>query len=92
MREIDRRGARLEEQDQDEASALFGRRPAGWREVDAEIERRAIAAGRAERPALLRFLVRRSLRREALLGAGASRAGRRARAGDRSAAALNPSP
>jgi aminoglycoside phosphotransferase (APT) family kinase protein len=69
VREIDRRGARLEEQDQDEAAALLGRRPASWREGDAEIERRAIAAGSAERPALLRFLVRRSLRREALLGA-----------------------
>jgi aminoglycoside phosphotransferase (APT) family kinase protein len=67
-REIDRRGARLEEQDQEEAADLLGRRPASWREADAELERRAIAAGRAERPALLRFLVRRSLRREALLG------------------------
>ncbi len=67
-REIDARGARLDEQDLDEAGALLGRRPAGWREADAELERRAIAAGRAERPALLRFLVRRSLRREALLG------------------------
>jgi aminoglycoside phosphotransferase (APT) family kinase protein len=69
VREIDRRGARLEQQDQDEAGALLGRRPASWREADAEIERRAISGGRAERPALLRFLVRRSLRREALLGA-----------------------
>src|SRR5207244_9766059 len=60
-REIDRRGARLEEQDQDEAAALLGRRPGSWREADAELERRAVAAGRAERPALLRFLVRRSL-------------------------------
>jgi hypothetical protein len=69
VREIDRRGARLEQQDQDEAGALLGRRPASWREADAEIERRAISGGRAERPGLLRFLVRRSLRREALLGA-----------------------
>jgi aminoglycoside phosphotransferase (APT) family kinase protein len=67
-REIDRRGARLEEQDLEEAGALLGRRPNGWREADAELERRAIAAGRAERPGLVRFLVRRSLRREALLG------------------------
>jgi aminoglycoside phosphotransferase (APT) family kinase protein len=67
-REIDRRGARLEEQDHEEAAGLLGRRPASWRDADAELERRAIAAGRAERPALLRFLVRRSLRREALLG------------------------
>lgn len=67
-REIDRRGARLEEQDLEEAGALLRRRPTGWREADAELERRAIAAGRAERPALLRFLVRRSHRREALLG------------------------
>lgn len=68
VREVDRRGARLEEQDLDEAGALLGRRPAGWREADAELEHRAIAAGPSERPALLRFLVRRSLRREALLG------------------------
>ena len=34
-REIDRRGARLEEQDLEEAGALLGRRPSGWREVDA---------------------------------------------------------
>jgi aminoglycoside phosphotransferase (APT) family kinase protein len=67
-REVDRRGARLEEQDLDEASALLGRRPADWREADTELERRAMAAGRTDRPALLRFLVRRSLRREALLG------------------------
>jgi aminoglycoside phosphotransferase (APT) family kinase protein len=67
-REIDRRGARLEEQDLEEAARLLGGRPATWREADAELERRAIAAGRADRPALLRFLVRRSLRREALLG------------------------
>jgi hypothetical protein len=67
-REVDRRGARLEEQDLDEAGALLGRRPAEWRECDAELERRAMAADRGERPALLRFLVRRALRREALLG------------------------
>ena len=67
-REIDRRGARLEEQDLDEAAALLGRRPAGWREADAELERRASRAGRDERPALVRFLVRRARRREALLG------------------------
>jgi aminoglycoside phosphotransferase (APT) family kinase protein len=69
VREVDRRGARLEEQDQAEAAELLGRRPASWREVDAELERRAISAGRAERAPLLRFLVRRALRREALLGA-----------------------
>ncbi len=56
-REIDRRGARLEEQDLDEAAALLGRRSASWRDADAAL------------PGLLRFLVRRSLRREALLGA-----------------------
>jgi aminoglycoside phosphotransferase (APT) family kinase protein len=67
-REIDRRGARLEEQDFDEAAELIGRRPATWREADAELERRAIAAGRDERRPLVRFLVRRSRRREALLG------------------------
>jgi aminoglycoside phosphotransferase (APT) family kinase protein len=67
-REIDRRGARLEEQDLGEAAELLGRRPAGWREADAELERRAITATRDDRPALVRFLVRRSLRREALLG------------------------
>lgn len=67
-REIDARGARLDEQDLEEAGALLGRRPTGWREADAELERRAIAAGRGELPGLLRFLVRRSLRREALLG------------------------
>ena len=68
-REIDRRGARLEEQDLDEAAELLGHRPASWREADAELERRAISAGvgRATRP-LVRFLVRRSRRREALLG------------------------
>jgi hypothetical protein len=47
---------------------LLGRRPGSWREADAELERRAIEGGRAERPALVRFLVRRSIRREALLG------------------------
>src|SRR5262249_15357603 len=52
-REIDRRGARLEEQDLDEVGALLGRRPASWREADAELERRAVAAGRAERAELL---------------------------------------
>jgi len=67
-REIDRRGARLEQQDLEEAGALLGRVPGDWREADAALERRAIAAGPAERPALIRFLVRRSLRREALLG------------------------
>jgi len=67
-REIDRRGARLEAEDLDEAGALLGRRPADWREADARLEARAVSAGPGERPALLRFLVRRSLRREALLG------------------------
>jgi len=67
-REIDRRGDRLEQQDLEEAGALLGSRPRDWREADAALEKRAIEAGPAERPDLLRFLVRRSLRREALLG------------------------
>jgi aminoglycoside phosphotransferase (APT) family kinase protein len=67
-REIDRRGARLEEQDLEEAAELLGRRPVSWRDADAELERIAIAAGRDERRGLVRFLVRRSRRREALLG------------------------
>ena len=52
-REIDRRGARLEEQDLEEAAraARAAARPS-WREADAELERRAIAAGRDERRAL----------------------------------------
>ena len=68
VREIDRRGARLEEQDQDEAAALLGRRPRSFRDADAALEAHAVAADADARPALLRFLVRRSLRREALLG------------------------
>jgi hypothetical protein len=69
VREIDRRGARLEEQDQEEAAALLDRRPTDWRDADAALEALAVGAGPDARPALLRFLVRRSLRREALLGA-----------------------
>jgi hypothetical protein len=68
-RQIDRRGARLEEQDLEEAAALLGGRPSDWRDADARLEARAVAAGEDERAALLRFLVRRSARREALLGA-----------------------
>jgi aminoglycoside phosphotransferase (APT) family kinase protein len=67
-REIDRRGARLEEQDFEEAAMLLGSQPADWRDADAQLEARALEAGPGERAGLLRFLVRRGLRQEALLG------------------------
>ncbi len=68
-REIDRRGERLEEQDQDEAGALLGQRPTDWRDADARLEALALEGGEDDRAGLLRFLVRRHQRREALLGA-----------------------
>ena len=69
VRAIDQRGARFEAQDLEEAAELLGRVPADWREADAALEALAMAATRETRPGLLRLLVRRTLRREAMLGA-----------------------
>lgn len=68
VREIDRRGARIEKEDLEEASAIVGRRLASWDEADAELEKIVAADGQARRAELLRYFHRRMLRHEALLG------------------------
>ena len=67
-REIDRRGARLEEQDREEAGAVLGHPVTAPAAAEAELEALAQRLRGEERAPLLRFLVRRCLRREALLG------------------------
>ncbi|MEM7408772.1 MAG: phosphotransferase family protein [Myxococcota bacterium] len=69
VRAVDQHGARFEAEDLDETAALLGRRPSDWRDADAALEQLAMQATRDTRPGLLRLLVRRTLRREALLGA-----------------------
>ena len=67
LREIDRSGARLEEQDLEEAGALLGKRPSDWRDADAKLEEFVLAAGPEQDGALVEFFYRRTLRHEALL-------------------------
>ncbi len=66
-REVDRRGARLEAEDLEEAAALVERRLADWREADAALQALVRAAGPERDADLVRFFWRRTLRREALL-------------------------
>ena len=67
LREIDRRGARLEEQDLDEAGEILGQRPLDWRDADAKLEELVLAAGPERDAELARFFWRRTRRHEALL-------------------------
>ncbi len=67
LREIDQRGARLEDQDLDEAGELLGKRPADWREADRQLEELVLGAGPEDDARLVRFFYRRTLRNEALL-------------------------
>lgn len=67
LREVDRRGPRLEEQDLDEASALVGRRLRSRSDCDAAVETLVLALPDAKQPELLRYLYGRTLRQEALL-------------------------
>ena len=67
LREVDRRGDRLEEQDLDEAGELLGKRPADWREADRELEALVARSGPERDAELVRFFWRRTMRHEALL-------------------------
>lgn len=67
LREVDHSGARLEDQDLDEAGEILGKRPADWREADRMLETFVLAAGPEHDAALTRFFYRRTLRQEALL-------------------------
>ncbi len=67
LREIDRSGVRLEEQDLDEVGALLGQRPADWRDADEKLEAFVLAAGPEQDAKLVEFFYRRTLRHEALL-------------------------
>jgi hypothetical protein len=67
LAEVDRRGAQLEAQDLEEASALLGRRVRGFRESDAALEAFVREAPPARTPEILALLHRRTLRQEALL-------------------------
>jgi len=66
-REIDRRGARVEAEDLEEASALVGRRLSSWSEADAELEKLVARDWRGRQAELLGYFYRRTLRQEALL-------------------------
>lgn len=67
LREIDRLGARVMEQDADELATLFGRRVDDPQEADALLEARVADADREATAAIVRYLHRRTLRHEALL-------------------------
>jgi aminoglycoside phosphotransferase (APT) family kinase protein len=67
LAEVDRRGAQLEAQDLEEASALLGRRVRSFREADAALEAFVREAPPARTPEILALLHRRTLRQEALL-------------------------
>ena len=67
LREVDRRGARLLEQDLEEAARLLGRRPRSRPEADAALEELVETAASDRRAELIRYLYRRTLREEALL-------------------------
>ena len=67
LREVDRRGARLEEQDLDEVAELLGKRPSDWRDADQKLEELVLGAAPEDDARLVRFFYRRTLRYEALL-------------------------
>lgn len=67
VREIDRHGARVAEQDADELATLIGRRIADPHEADTVLEARVADASRDQTAAIVRYLHRRTLRHEALL-------------------------
>ena len=67
VRELDRRGPRVEAEDLEEASKLVGRSLASWAEADAALEEVVDREGEARLPELLRYFYRRTLRHEALL-------------------------
>lgn len=67
LREIDRNGGRLEEQDLEEVGELLGKRPSDWQDADAALEAFVLAAGPDKDAALVEFFYRRTLRHEALL-------------------------
>ncbi|MEZ4292464.1 MAG: hypothetical protein R3E53_18740 [Myxococcota bacterium] len=67
LAEADRIGPRLLEQDLDDVASLLGRRPADWRERDEQLSS-LVAANAGEHDAgLVRYLVRRIRREEAIL-------------------------
>jgi hypothetical protein len=67
LREIDRRGARVEEQDADERATLLGRHVPIAAEADAALEALVADGDRAQTARLVNYLYRRTLRQEALL-------------------------
>ena len=67
VRELDRRGPRVEAEDLEEASKLVGRALASWAEADVVLEEVVDREGEARLPELLRYFYRRTLRHEALL-------------------------
>jgi len=63
----ERFGPALEAENLDEVARLLGRRPSGWQQADAELERFVLAAGPEHDAALVEILQRRTLRHESLL-------------------------
>lgn len=68
IRELDRRGPRIEQEDLEEASAIVGRSMSSWAEADTELEEIVQSSGQERKAELLRYFHRRMLRHEALLG------------------------
>ncbi len=66
-RELDARGARLEEQDREEVARLTGASPGDWREADAALERFVLDAGPERDAEILRLLYRRTKRQQAVM-------------------------
>lgn len=67
LRQADRYGPELLAQDLDEAAKLLGRRPTSWQERDATLSDFIRESAGARNPELVRYLVRRLKREEALL-------------------------
>jgi hypothetical protein len=67
VRELDRRGDRLDAQDAEELADLLGRQPADWHEGDAALEALILEAPPERDAEIVQYLYRRTLRGEALL-------------------------
>jgi hypothetical protein len=67
LRDVDERGAALDEEDAAEAAALLGARPAGWAETEAALVDLVRAAGPERDAELVRFFARRLERQWSLI-------------------------
>ena len=62
LQRADQLGPAFEAEDQDQVSALLGRRPGNWEETEAALEGFVLAAGPDQDEALLRFFLQRNHR------------------------------